>query len=232
MTRYAIIVDLNRCTGCMTCVLACKEENDTGPGVWWNKILEIESEDLDNINYVRYACMHCDSPPCVDACPEGAISRRPDGIVLIDQEKCKAHGECAGACPYGVIEINPGQGYFSEKKKTIEKTAPDFQRHLPGKASKCTLCVHRIDRGKDPACVAGCPSKALIFGDLDDPNSKIREKLRKAGPLLGQKKANPKVFYIISGSLFYLIENSVKRDLRAGASLDRPLYLLNRYNCK
>ena len=64
MARYGIIVDLNRCTGCMTCVLACKQENLTGPGIWWNKILEIESETLDSAHYVRYACMHCEKPAC------------------------------------------------------------------------------------------------------------------------------------------------------------------------
>ena len=75
MTRYGILLDLNRCTGCMTCVIACKQENLTRPGVWWNKVLELESESLDRIVYFRYACMHCDNPPCVAACPEQASAR-------------------------------------------------------------------------------------------------------------------------------------------------------------
>ena len=73
MARYGMIVDLNKCTGCMTCVLACKQENLTGPGVFWNRILEIENETFDYIAYVRHACMHCDDPPCVGACSSGAI---------------------------------------------------------------------------------------------------------------------------------------------------------------
>lgn len=223
MSRYGIVVDLNRCTGCMTCVLACKEENNTGPGVWWNKILETESRDSDNIHYIRYACMHCDDPPCVKACPVRAISKRPDGIVFIDQEKCKGHGECARACPYGVIEVNPDKGYFLEEKESIKENASVFQRHQPGKASKCDFCVHRIDNGKEPACVAGCPSKALIFGDMDDPNSQVHEKLRKSEPLLDQIKANPKVFYMISGNQFYLIENSVQKGLQSGVFLNQPV---------
>ena len=212
MARYGIIVDLNRCTGCMTCVLACKEENGTGPGIWWNRILEIENETLDHITYVRYACMHCDQPPCVDACPEGAISKRPDGIVLIDQEKCKAHRECAKACPYGVIEINPDHDYFPGKKGENKGTAPAHQNHRPGKASKCTLCAHRIDAGKEPACVAGCPSRAMIFGDLDDPASPIREKLWKSEALLPEEHAHPTTFYVIPKNFTKPLEERVKRN--------------------
>lgn len=208
MARYGIIVDLNRCTGCMTCVLACKEENDTGPGIWWNRILEIENETLDHITYVRYACMHCDHPPCVDACPEGAIYKRPDGIVLIDQEKCRAHGECAKACPYGVIEVNPEQTYFPIRKGT----APAYQKHRPGKASKCTLCAHRIDAGQEPACVAGCPSEAMIFGGLDDPASPIREKLWKSEELLPEEHAHPKIFYVIPKNFSKALEERIKRN--------------------
>ena len=88
MARYGLIVDLNICTGCMTCMLACKQENLTRPGIQWTKMLELESPTLDQITYVRQACMHCDDPPCVEACPSKAISKRADGIVLIDQKKC------------------------------------------------------------------------------------------------------------------------------------------------
>ena len=107
MARYGIIVDLNRCTGCMTCVIACKEENLTRPTVWWNRILELENESLDDIIYFRNACMHCDEAPCAEACSAGAVYKRPDGIVLIDQKKCVGARDCVKACPYGVIDINP-----------------------------------------------------------------------------------------------------------------------------
>ncbi|MBW2000586.1 MAG: 4Fe-4S binding protein, partial [Deltaproteobacteria bacterium] len=76
MARYGIVVDLNRCTGCMTCVIACKQENLTRPGVWWDRVLELERESLGRIIYFRYACMHCDNPPCAKACPEHAIYKR------------------------------------------------------------------------------------------------------------------------------------------------------------
>jgi Fe-S-cluster-containing dehydrogenase component len=209
MARYGILHDLNRCTGCMTCVLACKEENLTRPGVWWDRVLELENESLDRIIYFRYACMHCDNPPCVKACPEHAIYKRPDGIVLIDQEKCQGHGECMKACPYGVIHMNPDQDYFPGEKAAFEGMAEAHRMHLPGKASTCTLCVHRIEQGREPACVEECPSKVMVFGDLDDPNSPIREKLWRSEQLLASKGTQPKVSYIFPQNMSKQIEQRV-----------------------
>ena len=209
MARYGILIDLNRCTGCMTCVLACKQENLTRPKIWWNKILEIESDALDYPQFVRYACLHCDDPPCVTACPEKAIYKRPDGIVLIDHKKCKGHGECIPACPYGVIEKNPDEEYFPGVTLSAGEDTEAFRTHLPGKASKCTLCVHRVDEGREPACVVGCPSKVMTFGDLDDPDSPIREKLWKSKQLLESSGADPKVTYIIPRNLTEDLEQRV-----------------------
>lgn len=209
MARYGIVVDLNRCTGCMTCVIACKQENLTGPNVWWNRILELESESAEHITYFRNACVHCDDPPCVEACLNNAIYKRPDGIVLIDQKSCVGAKDCAQACPYGVIDINTDQDYFPGHKLAYEETADTYRIHPPGKSSKCTLCVHRIERGKEPACIEACPSRAMIFGDLDDPNSPIREKLWKSVQLLASKGANPKVSYIVPRNLLKQIERRV-----------------------
>jgi molybdopterin-containing oxidoreductase family iron-sulfur binding subunit len=212
MARYGIVVDLNRCTGCMTCVLACKQENLTGPGIWWNKVLDMESETLDSVLYARYACMHCDKPPCVEACPERAIYKRPDGIVLIDQGKCRGHGECIKACPYGVIEKNHSESYFSGLKLSFEEKPETFRIHHPGKATKCTLCVHRIADGREPACVAGCPSRAMTFADLDNPETPVREKLRRSKPLLPGEKTDAKVSYIIPAGFTEVLEKRIIED--------------------
>jgi len=214
MARYGILLDLNRCTGCMTCVIACKQENLTRPGVWWNRVLELESESRDRIIYFRYACMHCDDPPCVVVCPEHAIYKRPDGIVLIDHEKCKGHGECMKACPYGVIDRNPDQDYFPEQKLPSGGTPDPHRMHPPGRASTCTLCAHRIEQEKEPACVAGCPSKVMIFGDLDDPESPIREKLQRSKPLLASGGTNPKVSYIVTEEMWGKLEQRIKENPR------------------
>lgn len=209
MARYGLIVDLNKCTGCMSCVLACKQENLTRPTVFWNKILEIENETFDHITYVRYACMHCDDAPCIEACLQHAIYKRPDGIVLIDQKKCVGAGDCVKACPYGVIDINPARDYFPELKLPFEENPDDYRVQTPGKASKCTLCVHRIDQGKVPVCVEECPSEALIFGDLDDPKSPVREKLWESVQLLASEGTDPKVSYIVPRNVSKRVDRRV-----------------------
>jgi molybdopterin-containing oxidoreductase family iron-sulfur binding subunit len=193
----------------MTCVIACKEENLTRPGVWWNKVLQLEDETLQSILYFRYACMHCDNPPCVEACPEKAVYIHPDGIVLTDQDKCQGHGQCMDACPYGVIHMNPDREYFSGQSLPFQETSGAHRIHAPGKASTCTLCVHRIDQGREPACVTACPSKVMTFGDLDDPKSPIQDKLSNSEPLLASRETNPKVTYIIPKDLSKRIEERI-----------------------
>ena len=206
MAKYGIIVDLNRCTGCMTCVIACKQENLTRPKVWWNRVLELESETLDEITYLRYACMHCENPPCLHACPHDAIYQRPDGIVLIDHESCDGCQACVPACPYGAIDINPDAAYFADQKLPFEEGKEPHRQHPPGKAGTCTLCVHRIEAGQGPLCVESCTAKAMIFGDLDDPNSLIHKKLSKSVPLMAAEGTYPKVRYLCSNNLLKEIE--------------------------
>jgi dimethyl sulfoxide reductase iron-sulfur subunit len=209
MARYGLIVDLNTCTGCMTCVLACKQENLTRPGVQWNRIMEIENATFDHITYMRHACMHCDDPPCVNACSSKAISKRADGIVLIDQKKCVGSRGCVDSCPYGVPRLNPKEEYFPGDTLPYEKNAPPFRVQIVGKATKCTLCAHRVDRGKEPACVEACPSKALIFGDLDDPKSAIRKRLWQSKQLLADQGTHPKVSFIIPRNLVKSSEQQI-----------------------
>ena len=209
MPRYGIVVDLKRCTGCMSCVIACKQENLTRPNVWWARILELESKSPDRLTYIRYACMHCDDPPCVDACSNSAILKRPDGLVLIDYEKCAGAGDCVKACPYGVIDINPDEDYFPGDKVPFDEIFDAHRTHPPGKSSTCTMCAHRIDRGREPACVEGCPSKAMTFGDLDDPESPIQKKLRRSVQLLSSEGTNPKISYVMPHELLEQIEQRV-----------------------
>lgn len=211
MAKYGIIVDLKRCTGCMTCVIACKQENLTRPGVWWNKILELESEILDRITYVRHACMHCENPPCVRSCPNDAIYQRPDGIVLINRQKCEGAGDCVEACPYGAIDINPAVGYFNDQKLPFEEGKESHRRHPPGKAGSCTLCVHRIDIGQEPVCVTGCPSKAMIFTDFDNPQNTIDKKPGKSEAWLSSGGTRPKVRYICNRNLLKTIEKKIRK---------------------
>ncbi|MGD9209964.1 MAG: hypothetical protein PVI90_04280 [Desulfobacteraceae bacterium] len=165
MPRYSIFIDVNKCSGCHNCFLACRDEyfeNDypgySAPqpldGQFWMQVKEIErgTYPRPKVAYIPTPCLHCASAPCMDAAKDGAVYRRDDGIVIIDPQKAKGQDAIAAACPYRVIYWNA-----------------DLQ--VP---QKCTMCAHRLDEGeKMPRCVEACPTGALVFGDLDDPDSEI-----------------------------------------------------------
>jgi Fe-S-cluster-containing dehydrogenase component len=157
MRTYQLIVDHESCWGCRTCEVACKQENHAPEGIRLIKILEEgpvqKNGKLDFVFHVSL-CRHCDTPDCVEECPEAAISKRDDGIVVMDDEKCSGCGLCVDACPYTVIEF-------------------DAERNI---AMKCNLCFHRVDNELFPACADNvCPGHCIYFGDPDE----IREEIAK-----------------------------------------------------
>lgn len=149
MARFGMVIDTRQCVGCMDCVVACKTENDVPDGFcrdWINQRLEGTMPDL-RLTITSERCNHCDRPPCVSCCPTGASHVQEFGkVVLVDHEKCIGCKACLASCPYGARFIHP-DGY----------------------ADKCTFCIHRVEKGELPACVAVCPTHAMHFGDLDDP---------------------------------------------------------------
>ena len=195
MTNWGIVIDVTRCTGCYNCFTACKDEywdNDYPPysaaqpkhGQFWINIdtKERGSHPYIKVTHIPVLCMHCEEAPCIKAAKDGAVYRRPDGIVIIDPQKAVGQKQIADACPYHVI-------FWNEEKQ------------LP---QKCTLCVHRLEQGKIPRCVQACPSGALIFGDLDDPQSEVSKLLAsgKAEVLNPEYKTKPRVHYIGLPKLF------------------------------
>ena len=159
MSRYGIIVNVDRCAGCFACAVACKEENQVAPGIFWEKIKCDENVRDNVINWFRMSCMHCDDPACMKVCPMKAIHKGPHGEVLVDQQKCIGCKMCMAACPYGARSYNP-------EAKVVEK---------------CTLCHHLQEVGDQPACVKVCCAKARFFGDVDDPESDVSKVLAAAG---------------------------------------------------
>lgn len=165
MSRLSILIDVNKCNGCYNCFLSCRDEyygNDYSSysaaqplnGQFWMQVKEIERGEYPKpkVAYIPKPCMHCEDAPCIDAAKDGAVYRRDDGVVIIDPEKAKGQEAIVNACPYRVI-------YWNEVLQ------------LP---QKCTMCAHRLDEGEPlPRCVESCPTEALVFGDLDDPNSDI-----------------------------------------------------------
>lgn len=200
MARYGMVIDLKKCVGCTACAMACKAENGTPPGVWWNKILmgERGQGTAARRTYLPMMCMHCANAPCVNVCPTGASYKRPDGIVVIDYDKCMGCKYCETACPYGartfVDSIRP---YYAKFGLTPYEQLK-YKEHQAGVVEKCNLCVGRVTQGKQPACVATCAAKARIFGDLDDPNSEVSRLVttRKAFQLMPELGTNPSVYYL------------------------------------
>ena len=163
MARYGMVIDITKCNGCYNCFLACRDEycgNDYPgystaqpmTGQFWMRVIERERGKYPKVKlaYIPIPCMHCEDAPCITVAQNRAVYRRPDGIVIIDPKKGKGQKQLVSSCPYRVI-------YWNEEKDIPQK---------------CTLCAHLLDEGwKEPRCVELCPTGAIVFGDLDNPNS-------------------------------------------------------------
>lgn len=148
MSQYSLLCLLDLCTGCRSCEVACKQENSLPVGTNWMQVVQIGPRKAGNklaMDFVPTHCMHCVKPPCLPACPLGAITKRSDGIVLVNQELCDGCLACLEACPFGVMQLNPETGTVG----------------------MCTLCAHRIDEGLVPSCVHHCQAKCLKFGEIN-----------------------------------------------------------------
>jgi tetrathionate reductase subunit B len=158
MKKYSLIIDHISCWGCKTCEVACKQENGAPDGV---KLISVFEEGLSFVNDKRdvifqlNVCKHCDDPPCVESCPEAAIVKRDDGIVVLEEDTCTGCKLCLDACPYNAISF-------------------DTQNDV---ATKCNLCHHRVDNGLIPACADNvCLAHCIYFGDPADIKRQINEK--------------------------------------------------------
>jgi len=180
----AFVVDVSKCNGCYNCQVVCKDEhvgNDWTPyakpqpdtGQFWMKINEMVRGSVPKVkmSYIATPCMHCDNAPCLLSCPEGAIYKREDALVIIDPEKCTGCRKCSDACPYGALYFN-------------------WDLNI---AQKCTGCAHLLDKGwKEPRCVDVCPTQALIFGEEED----LKDLISQAEIINPEAGCKPRVYYI------------------------------------
>jgi len=201
MARYGLVIDESRCTGCYACVVACKAENSTRPGISWIRIQEEEKGEYPEVSkrYTPLLCLQCGKMPCAKVCPPGAIASGNGGIASIDPDKCLRceNPPCVEACPFGVLLVNKGRNaYFTGYLTPFEKEA--YEAHQDGLVEKCTLCEHRIATGQLPACVQACPSQAMLFGDHDDPESDLSKVISKGRTrqLKEELKVDPSVVYV------------------------------------
>ena len=184
--RWGMLIDTARCAeGCTECVSACDRENglnlqakpegqseemwDLQRAVWIRKV-KVQDNLTGRVTNLPMLCQHCEHPPCVDVCPTGASFKRADGIVMVDRHTCIGCRYCMMACPY-------------KARSFVHEVLVDQKPHAPrgkGTVESCTLCVHRIDAGRQPACVEACSDTgggAMLFGDLNDPDSEISKRV-------------------------------------------------------
>jgi molybdopterin-containing oxidoreductase family iron-sulfur binding subunit len=210
--RWAMVITPKKCPGgCRECIDACHRVhnvpdfgNSKDEIKWiWNEPFRDAfpaqehaylEEDLKK-KPVIVLCNHCDNPPCVRVCPTKAtFKRKEDGIVVMDYHRCIGCRFCVAGCPYGARSMN-----FRDPRPFIKEINPDFPTRTKGVVEKCNFCEERLARGLLPACVVACREKAMVFGDLESPQSEVRKLLQahfaiRRKPELG---TNPQVYYIV-----------------------------------
>jgi molybdopterin-containing oxidoreductase family iron-sulfur binding subunit len=215
-TRWAMVVDLRKFAkddvALERCIRACHEAHnvpDFGDDPK-NEIKWIWTEEFEaafhsqEFQYLRQdlqgkptllMCNHCDNPPCTRVCPTQATwKREQDGIVTMDWHRCIGCRYCIVACPYGSRSFN-----WTDPRPFIEDAHTEFPTRMRGVVEKCTFCEERLARGRQPACVEACEYGEIVFGDLNDPESEVRQILAehlaiRRKPGLGTQ---PEVYYII-----------------------------------
>jgi molybdopterin-containing oxidoreductase family iron-sulfur binding subunit len=217
--RYGMVVDTRRCVGCRACVVACKAENKTPPGVSYTVVVEeaVANRFDDKPIFTTKPCFHCENPPCVDVCPVSATFKRErDGIVVIDYDRCIGCRYCVTGCPYGARTFDFGENYPSIAGGTVyaQVPSPEYGQYRKrtggspvGNVRKCTFCLHlqdaegRYDKaaGRWPACAKTCTGHAIFFGDFNDPESEVSRLVRERQPVRLKEElgTEPNVHYLL-----------------------------------
>jgi len=223
MAKWTMAIDLDRCTGCGACMVACKTENNV-PIVapeeahegrvmnWMEMITEYEGH-YPNLTVKRMPkpCFHCDNPPCTRVCPVGATYRNEEGLVAQIYHRCIGCRYCMVACPFTAKVFNWQEPIWMEGADTCYN--PDVSRRMVGVVEKCSFCAHRLTKVKEvadgedrsindgeyiPACAEICPADAITFGDLEDRASAVYGKSRdyRAHRIMEDLGVEPKVYYL------------------------------------
>ena len=208
MSKFCLVVNLDKCIGCHGCEVQCKNENGIALGEYWNRVIQVGPHgtfpDLEQY-WLPVQCQQCQEAPCVHVCPTGASYRDSEsGIVLVDKEKCIGCKYCMMACPYGVRSWN-------KSEKAVEK---------------CTLCGELTAAGEDPACVQTCCGNARFYGDLEDETSAAAQELASVDEscihTLHDHGNKPLTKYILSSKIATWIDSD---EIEAASSAVDALWL-------
>ena len=181
--RNCLVIDLDRCSGCDTCIVACKYAHGLDLGVCWNRVQTVTVGTFPNVKqyWLPRQCQQCENAPCLEVCPTGATYREDEyGLVVIDADACIGCKLCMDACPYAARRYDEGKGIVE----------------------KCDCCIARLKDGEKPACVHNCCAGGRFFGDLDDPESDAAKAVAEAGEenchwLADASGAEPRTVYLL-----------------------------------
>jgi len=226
MPHWGMVIDLDKCTGCEACVVACRTENNipiageqqtaAGRQINWIRVERYWEGEYPNIKarFIPVLCQHCDAAPCEPVCPVYATSHTAEGLSAMTYNRCVGTRFCANNCPYTVRFFN---FYKPVWETPLERALnPEVSVRASGVMEKCSFCVQRIQKAEitakaenravrdgevQPACVQSCPTTAMYFGDLDEPESKVSRQAEsgRAFRLLGELGTKPRVSYLKEG---------------------------------
>ena len=223
MPKWAMVIDLDKCTGCGACMAACNMENNIaivapkeaqeGRVMFWMDMITSYEGEYPNIEVKRMPkpCYHCDDPPCTKVCPVGATFRNEEGLIGQVYKRCIGCRYCMAACPFSAKVYNWGDPQWIDGATNCFN--PDVSRRMVGVVEKCSFCAHRLTKVKEdadqegrairdgeyvPACMENCPADAIYFGDIEDKQSMVRKLSRnyRAFRVMEDLGVEPKLYYL------------------------------------
>ncbi len=221
--RWVMVIDLAKCRNARKCMKACQGAHDLKPEQHHINVLQMQDSENTAPYFMPKPCQHCDNPPCVSVCPVDATYKRPDGIVLIDNDRCIGCRFCVAACPYSARVF-----HWTEPKVSPENVGKEYDVELnipqkKGTISKCLFSADRLRIGELPYCVSACPNGVYYFGDQNEDavtNGTTKETVQlsallrdNAGyRLMEELGTKPRVYYLPAKNRLFPFPEDEKTD--------------------